>query len=249
MNWKIFFSTFVLIFLAELGDKTQLAAMARATTSQSAKWTVFFAASSALILSTLIAVLAGSFLSKHIQPRYLKIAAAIMFIAFGLVILWQLYSPQREAKESSAKPTEIGSFILKMAMEFEKAAFEDYETMAGKSTDPRLKALLHQLAEEEDIHLKQITEYASQPIGEVEGTKITDTQRITLFHDTAKEDRPIIEHAIEHEMATADFYAELASLTPLPALKKAFTTLSKAEQNHAQRLREFAGISETTKGT
>lgn len=247
MNWKIFFSTFILIFLAELGDKTQLAAMARAATSQSARWTVFIGASSALILSTLLAVLLGSTLSKFIQPRHLKIAAAVMFIAFGLVILWQLYGPRKEiTEEVRAEPSEIGSFVLKVAMEFEKAAFEDYRAMALQSSDPGLKTLLQQLAEEEGDHLSQVTEYASRPVQTTEEKELKFAERESLLHDVANTDRPLIEHAIEHEMATADFYAELASLTPLPALKKAFTTLSRAEHNHAARLKEFAKHSETT---
>ena len=122
MNWKIFLSTFALIFLAELGDKTQLAAMARATTSASAKWTIFVAASSALVLSTLIAVLFGSVLTRFIPVRNLKIAAAIMFILFGVLILWQVFGPEKEI-HVRRHPTEIGQFALKMAMEFERAAF------------------------------------------------------------------------------------------------------------------------------
>ena len=89
--WKMFGSTFILIFLAELGDKTQLAAMARAAdgpSGSSAKWIVFLAASSALVLSTLIAVFLGGALKALIpDERYIKIAAGALFVVFGAWIL------------------------------------------------------------------------------------------------------------------------------------------------------------------
>jgi rubrerythrin len=61
-----------------------------------------------------------------------------------------------------------------------------------------------------------------------------------LNHDVARADRPLLEHAIEHEEATALFYLELARLSPLPSLKQTFTTLAQAEQDHARRLRELS---------
>lgn len=244
MNWKIFLSTFVLIFLAELGDKTQLAAMARATTSESAKWTVFAAASSALVLSTFIAVLLGSVLSKYIDPKHLKIAAGIMFLIFGAIILWRAFVPEKEV-QVEASPA-VGHFVLSMAMEFEKAAFDDYRTMAGKAVDKELRTLLEQLAEEEGDHLKQLTEYSQKPddlFSSADG--YVPEEKDKLHHDISASDRPVLEHAIEHELATADFYAELAHLTMFPSLKNTFLTLSKAEHRHADKLRSFAGMTDS----
>jgi len=86
MNWQLFFSTFSVIFIAELGDKTQLAVLAR-TAGESSPWTIFFAAATALILATGIGVLAGSLLNQFISPRVLKIAGGVLFLAFGAYML------------------------------------------------------------------------------------------------------------------------------------------------------------------
>ena len=87
-NAKLFASTFILIFLAELGDKTQLAAMAK---SIEGRMTVFLAASAALVCSTLIAVLFGDSLTRFIPERYLQIAAGVLFIVFGGIMLFKVF--------------------------------------------------------------------------------------------------------------------------------------------------------------
>jgi rubrerythrin len=63
----------------------------------------------------------------------------------------------------------------------------------------------------------------------------TDTE---LAHDVAAAGDPILQHAIEHEEATAKFYRELAHLTPIPALKRTFATLAAAEDAHVEHLRQ-----------
>jgi len=74
---------FISIFLAELGDKTQLATLLFATEKQLARWQVFLAAASALTLSSLLAVLVGGQISQWISPKALKILAGVGFIAIG----------------------------------------------------------------------------------------------------------------------------------------------------------------------
>lgn len=85
-----FFTIFMAVFLAELGDKTQLATMLFASDSNAAvsKWTVFFAASAALTLSAGIGVLAGSWLGSFVSPRVLQIVAGLGFVLIGV---WTLY--------------------------------------------------------------------------------------------------------------------------------------------------------------
>jgi putative Ca2+/H+ antiporter (TMEM165/GDT1 family) len=89
MDWKIFATVFASVFLAELGDKTQLATMLFAADRAAGKWLVFFAASAALIVATGLGVLAGSFLSQHINEKHLQIAAGLGFVAIGVWTLWR----------------------------------------------------------------------------------------------------------------------------------------------------------------
>lgn len=89
MDWKIFLTIFVAVFIAELGDKTQLATMLFAADKEVSKYTVFLAASAALIFATAIGVLAGSFLSDYINEKYLHYIAGIGFIGIGIFTLYQ----------------------------------------------------------------------------------------------------------------------------------------------------------------
>ncbi len=88
MDWKIFLTIFVSVFIAELGDKTQLATMLFAADKEVSKYTVFFAASAALIVASAIGVLAGSLLSEYINEKYLHYVAGIGFIVIGSYTLY-----------------------------------------------------------------------------------------------------------------------------------------------------------------
>lgn len=88
MDWKIFLTIFAAVFIAELGDKTQLATMLFATDKETNKYIVFFAASAALIVATAIGVLAGSLLSEYINERYLHYIAGAGFIVIGVFTLY-----------------------------------------------------------------------------------------------------------------------------------------------------------------
>jgi len=83
MDWKVFLTIFAAVFIAELGDKTQLATMLFAADKAVGKYTVFFAASTALILASALGVLAGSFLSDYINEKYLNYIAGCGFILIG----------------------------------------------------------------------------------------------------------------------------------------------------------------------
>lgn len=89
MDWKVFLTIFAAVFIAELGDKTQLATMLFATDKDVSKYTVFFAASAALIVASALGVLAGSLLAEYINEKYLHIIAGVGFIAIGIVTLYK----------------------------------------------------------------------------------------------------------------------------------------------------------------
>ena len=83
MDWKVFLTTFGTIFLAELGDKTQLVAIMM-TSKTKLPLSVFTGASLALCLVTLVGVLLGEGLIVLIPQHILKKVAALAFIAIGL---------------------------------------------------------------------------------------------------------------------------------------------------------------------
>lgn len=87
MDYKVLLTTFGVVFLAELGDKTQLAVLASSSCSES-KMSVFLGASLALVLSTLAAVLLGELLGRYVPIRTTHIAAGVMFIAIGVIVLY-----------------------------------------------------------------------------------------------------------------------------------------------------------------
>jgi putative Ca2+/H+ antiporter (TMEM165/GDT1 family) len=82
-----FFSIFITVFLAELGDKTQLATLLFATDQQVSKVGVFFASSAALVLSSLLGVLIGDQLPNYVSMKALKITAGLGFLAIGAWVL------------------------------------------------------------------------------------------------------------------------------------------------------------------
>jgi Ca2+/H+ antiporter, TMEM165/GDT1 family len=84
---KIFISTFFLVFIAEIGDKTQLATMLLSSQSSS-KLSVFLGSSIALVCSSLLGVLIGSVLNKYLPLNILQSASAIAFISIGLMLLF-----------------------------------------------------------------------------------------------------------------------------------------------------------------
>ena len=84
--WHTFLATFSLVFLAELGDKTQLAVLLMAAQDRPV-WGVFFGSASALVLSSLIAVLLGTVLSQYISPAAIQKGAGIVFIFIGFLLL------------------------------------------------------------------------------------------------------------------------------------------------------------------
>lgn len=88
MDWKILFSTFGAIFLAELGDKTQLAGLALSAGSKS-KWSVFAGSALALVLTSAIAVAAGETISRLVSPIWLRRAAGLAFLVMGTLFLVQ----------------------------------------------------------------------------------------------------------------------------------------------------------------
>ena len=88
MDLKALIAIFGAVFLAELGDKTQLATMLFAANRTNDAWLVFAAASLALVAACGMAVVAGSLLAQHVNTRYLAVVAGLGFVVIGLWTLW-----------------------------------------------------------------------------------------------------------------------------------------------------------------
>lgn len=89
MELKVFSTIFAAVFIAELGDKTQLATMLFAADREVSKWTVFAAASAALVVAAAIGVIAGSVLSEVIEEKVLHYIAGVGFVLIGAYTLYQ----------------------------------------------------------------------------------------------------------------------------------------------------------------
>lgn len=88
IDWKVFMLAYGILFLAELGDKTQLAVFTMVTQYKSPV-SVFLGASLALATVTLIGVLFGEAVSRYVPPQYLQIGAGILFVGIGIFVLYQ----------------------------------------------------------------------------------------------------------------------------------------------------------------
>src|ERR1044072_2490801 len=86
MDWRVFLTTFGLIFLAEMGDKTQIAAMTMAA-EKKRPWEVFIAASLALAAVSAIGVIVGATLGQYLPLLWIKRVAGSAFIVIGILVL------------------------------------------------------------------------------------------------------------------------------------------------------------------
>ena len=243
MDWRILASTFTLIFLAELGDKTQLAALASAAGNRSTV-SVFVGAAAALIVSTLIAVLLGTALKSHLPIRLVHGVAGITFLVLG--VLWLLRAlglPSIGAlpQVAVARSTILTKIAMEAAADFEDASSVNYLDLAAVAESPRLRGMLTDLAVEDRCHLARVRslrqEHGSLPIA------INEPATVRPFHVDAERltaaDRSILASAMKHERAAADFYFGLADATTAGPLRVAFRQLGDEDRRHAERLRAW----------
>jgi putative Ca2+/H+ antiporter (TMEM165/GDT1 family) len=85
MDWEVALTTFGLIFVAELGDKTQLAVLAQ-TCKYRRPWAVFLGASLALAVVTALGAAGGELVGRFVPPIVLRIVAALTFVVMGALV-------------------------------------------------------------------------------------------------------------------------------------------------------------------
>ena len=248
MDFKLFLSTFVLIFLAELGDKTQLAAMARTAGGEGGKWVIFLAASSALVLSTLIAVLIGAGIRRTGLPEQgVRAAAGVLFIVLGSLLLYRVLFPRKEViLPRPAAPGALGRAVLEVAADFEESSALDYRALAAETTDPQRRRLLMALADDEESHVRRLRSLdVAHPQTSPAALDPSVPPAVRAAPETSDE-IAVLNAAIEHELAAAGFYRAAAEAAHVPGIKPVLAQLAIEESQHAERLQSFreAGRSE-----
>ena len=89
--WTVFSSTFLTIFFAEMGDKTQLATLLMSAESQS-PWTVFAGAAAALVATSLLGVLIGYWIARRLSPKILDLAVGMLLLLITGLLLGDVVS-------------------------------------------------------------------------------------------------------------------------------------------------------------
>ncbi len=85
----VFGTTFVTIFLAEIGDKTQLSTLLMSAQSHS-PWVVFIGSAAALITTSLLGVLLGSWIANRLSPKTVEKSAGVMLLVISLMLFWDV---------------------------------------------------------------------------------------------------------------------------------------------------------------
>ena len=86
MDWRVLFTTFGIMFLAEMGDKTQLAAMTMAA-EKKRPWEVFLGASLALAAVSAVGIIIGTAMGQYLPIEWIKRVAGAAFVVIGVLIL------------------------------------------------------------------------------------------------------------------------------------------------------------------
>jgi putative Ca2+/H+ antiporter (TMEM165/GDT1 family) len=86
MDWRLLLTTFLTVFTAELGDKTQLATMNLAAAGTS-RWAVFLGSALALVATSALGVVAGELLARWVQPIWVQRFAGVLFLLMGALFL------------------------------------------------------------------------------------------------------------------------------------------------------------------
>jgi len=86
MDWKLFATTFAAVFVAELGDKTQLATLSLAAEGRS-RWMIFAGSAAALVCTSAIAVVGGEAVARLVPPIWIRRAAGVLFFVLGGMML------------------------------------------------------------------------------------------------------------------------------------------------------------------
>ena len=238
MNWPLFFSTFLMIFLAELGDKTQLAVMTQSASS-SGKWTIFLAGALALVSTTALGVLAGDLIRRFVpDERWIKGAAGAVFLGFGVWMLMGVFFQRPQSVISALPAAEAwsGRFVLQQTERLERGLMDLFTRLADSSLKPDEKTALLRMAEESKWHHEaMLCALASGSDRDIPFTE-TMIRRFPPMEKLMGMAVETLDDAVLRERAMARYYQVLSETVPVARLGETFKALAVAEENLASRL-------------
>lgn len=251
MDWKTLLLSFSIVFLAELGDKTQLTALALTTSRGGGTWAVFIGASLALISTTALAVLCGSFLSRFLPERYLHLVSAVLFIVMGVALLvsmvWKSTAKAAEPVPSataavvgkaSRRPSLREGLLIRQLAAFERRLAADIDKQIADMPDCACREALATMAAAHRGHRQAIVamseqarleEPASERAGEISGM-------VDKLSQCAEKIQEPLEAIIRKQEAAAEFYVAMAQLVSQHQLRDELRRLAGEELRMAEQL-------------
>lgn len=236
MNLRLILSTFIVIFLAELGDKTQLAAMA-ASAGSNRPFSVLIGASVALVLSSALAVVIGSFIGDHIPLRYIKIAAGVVFIIFGSMYVKEAFVPEKEvSQQGTATLHFIGNSVIKAAQAFEEQELKMLRAIRDSIGRTECLSVIDELILEDEQHRISLSSIKKR---ERILKKEDQVQLVHLNEEYAcsEDDVQVLQDLYNREAAMADFYQLMSDKSKITGVKQALHNLYLDEMGHCAKIR------------
>ena len=265
MDLRILLASFALVFVAELGDKTQLTALAFTASSRS-PWTVFVGTSLALVATTALAVAFGEVLTRFISPRALQIASGVMFVLMGLLLLVNVARKAETEKPAPAPAdkAQVGAvempgggalfrLIVSQAAALEGEIIEDMEDITRSLPAGAARDTLEKIIREDRNHVRAIEAMPTRHAEEFdkEGTGLTAEEfselrergrripsRIRKVEEDATEigRQEALARLLRREEALADAYFAFSRMSRIHAVKDAFRWLALEDIRHAHAL-------------
>ncbi|MBP5509769.1 MAG: TMEM165/GDT1 family protein [Kiritimatiellae bacterium] len=239
MNWPLFCSTFLLVFLAELGDKTQMTVLSQSAANAS-KGTIFLAGSLALIAATAIGVAAGSWINRLVpDPRWIKLTGGLLFLCFGCMLFVEAFRMGRPVPVPVKVSGWIGRSVVREAEILERNAYTDFLALARDAETPEVREILESIAQEERWHheamLCALAGGAEKDIPFTEGMAAGLPEPDAYLVRAAGAEHPL-EQAIVNKRRMIVFYQKLSAGLRESRLRDTFAGIAAAEENHARRL-------------
>ncbi|WP_321494052.1 TMEM165/GDT1 family protein [uncultured Desulfobacter sp.] len=238
MDLKLIISTFVLIFLAELGDKTQLTALA-ASAGCNKPLSVLLGASLALVFSSVLAIAIGSLIGGNFPIKYVKLTAGILFIVFGILYIKDAFVPEKtKAKQLAASANFLEESAIRAAKAFEQQELNMLQSARRLIREPGCLSVIDDIILEDKDHLKSLSRIndTDEILTEEEKTRFAPMVEEYVYRD---KDFLLFQDLYDRQLVMADFYRLMSGKSKLEPVKQAFTILYQEERSHSVKIRSL----------